>query len=65
MPAINRQLVETHDEHFQGWLCSHCGQQFLDSSCALAGLTIDQIVRHFTTMRDQAFAQHVCLSTSD
>ena len=61
MPAMNRQLVETNDEHYRGWLCSHCGQQFLNSSCALVGMTLDQIVQHFTAMREREFAEHDCL----
>jgi hypothetical protein len=60
----NRQLVEKNGEQYRGWECSNCGKQFLNSSCALEGLTLKQIVHHFTTMRERAFAEHDCLNPS-
>jgi hypothetical protein len=62
MPSQNRKLIETNDEQYRGWLCSHCGQQFVNSSSDLNGLTLDQIVQHYKTMREQAFADHDCQS---
>ena len=64
MPSLKRKLIKTNDEQYRGWLCSHCGHQFVNSSSDLAGLTLDQIVKHFTTMREQAFAEHDCLGAS-
>ncbi len=64
MPDINRRLVETNDNQFRGWLCSQCGRRFVNLSAALEGLTLDQIVKHYATMREQAFAEHDCLGPS-
>jgi hypothetical protein len=64
MNSTNRQLIQTNEERYHGWLCSHCGQQFLKFDCALPGLTRDQIVKHFTAMREQAFAKHECTNAS-
>jgi hypothetical protein len=63
MPDINRQLIQANNESYHGWVCSHCGQQFLSSGWDIFGLTREQALKHFTIMRERAFATHECVST--
>ena len=62
---MERQLVELRQPGFQGWVCSECGHVFVMLDCVLAGLTLDEIIRHYKIMREQAFAKHICLSPSE
>ena len=62
MPSIMaRELIEIRQE----WVCSQCGCQFYNPGCVLAGLTLNEIIQHVKMMREQAFANHVCLSPSE
>ena len=54
---VKRELIEIGHE----WMCSQCGCQFYDPGCILDGLTLNEIMLHVKKMRDQAFANHVCL----
>ena len=61
MPSIMvRELIEIHQE----WVCSQCGCQFYNPGCVLDGLTLNEIIQHVKRMREQAFADHVCLRCS-
>ena len=55
--AVKRELVEIHHE----WICSQCGLQFYSPACVLDGMTLNGIILHVKTMREQAFAKHSCL----
>ena len=57
---MERKLIEIRQDHFQGWVCSECGCAFLNPACALDGMTLDQILQHFKTVREQAFSEHRC-----
>jgi hypothetical protein len=58
MPSImERELIEIHRE----WVCSLCGFPFYNPGCVLDGLTLNEIIQHVKRMREQAFADHVCL----
>jgi hypothetical protein len=54
---VKRQLVEIHHE----WTCSICGFQFYTPGCVLDGLTLNEILLHLKTMREQEFARHICV----
>jgi hypothetical protein len=59
MPFImKRDLVEIRHE----WTCSRCGCQFYNPGCVLDGLTLNEIIQHVKRIREQAFADHVCLT---
>jgi hypothetical protein len=58
---MERELTKIRQE----WVCSQCGCPFDTPSCTLDGLTINEIMQHLNTMREQAFAEHVCCSPSD
>jgi hypothetical protein len=62
---MERQLVELRQPGFQGWVCSECGHVFIMLDCVLTGLTLDEIIRHFKVMREQAFDKHQCPSPSN
>jgi len=62
---MERKLIEIRQPSFQGWVCSLCGHEFVTLDCVLAGLTLDEIIRHYKIMREQAFAKHICLSPSE
>jgi hypothetical protein len=62
---MERKLVELRQPGFQGWVCSECGHLFVMLDCVLAGLTLDEIIRHNKVMREQAFAEHRCPSPSN
>jgi len=62
---MERKLIEIRQDHFQGWVRSQCGHVFVTLDCVLAGLTLDEIIRHYKIMREQAFAKHICLSPSE
>jgi hypothetical protein len=53
-----RELVEIRQE----WVCSQCGREFYNPGCVLTGLTLDEIIVHVKKMREEAFAEHLCLS---
>jgi hypothetical protein len=59
--APARELIELRQE----WVCSQCGREFYNPGCVLDGLTLSEIMRHLKRMREQAFANHVCLSPSE
>ena len=62
MPHIMEcELIESRYE----WVCSQCGCPFFNPDWVLAGPTLMAIVQHFKKMQGQAFADHVCLSTSE
>ena len=62
MPSIMaRELIEIRHE----WVCSQCGYVFFNPGCVLTGLTLNEIILHVKKMREQAFANHVCLSHSE
>ena len=62
MPSIMaRELIEIR----QKWVCSDCRRQFYNPGCVLTGLTLNEIMQHVKKMREQAFANHVCLSHSE
>jgi len=61
---MERRLVELRKPGFQGWVCSECGHVFVSQDCVLSGLTLDEIIRHFKVLREQAFAKHCCTSLS-
>jgi hypothetical protein len=62
MPFIReRDLIQIRQE----WVCSQCGCQFYNPGCILTGLTLTQIIQHVKEMREQAFADHVCISPSE
>jgi hypothetical protein len=59
MPSImGRELIEIRHV----WVCSQCGWQFYTPGCILDGLTLDEIILLVKKMRQQAFANHACLS---
>jgi len=62
---MERKLVELRQPGFQGWVCSECGDVFVMPDCALTGLTLDEITRHYKVMRQQAFDKHRCASLSE
>jgi hypothetical protein len=55
---VKRELIEIGHE----WTCSQCGCQFYNLGCILDGLALDEIILHVKKMREQAFANHACLS---
>jgi hypothetical protein len=58
MPSISsRELIEVRHE----WVCSQCRREFYNPGCILDGLTLNEIIVHLKKMREQAFADHVCL----
>ena len=62
MPStVARKLIEIRHE----WLCSECGREFYNPGCILTGLTLNEIIQHVKTMREQAFAEHVCFNPSE
>jgi hypothetical protein len=62
MPSdIKRELIEIGQE----WVCSLCGRQFYNAGCVLTALTLDEIIQHVRTFREQAFAEHICAATSE
>ena len=62
MPHImERELIENRFD----WVCSQCVCAFFNPDWVLAGPTLMAIVQHFKKMQGQAFADHVCLSTSE
>ena len=62
MPTIiERELIEIRHE----WVCSQCGCVFYNPGCVLDGPTPNYIIQHFKKRREQAFADHVCLSPSE
>ncbi len=62
MPHIMEcELIESRFD----WVCSQCGCPFFNPDWVLAGPTLMAIVQHFKKMQVQAFADHVCLSTSE
>jgi hypothetical protein len=59
MPSsMERELIEIRHE----WVCSQCGCEFYNPGCILDGLNLSEIILHLKSMREQAFAKHVCLS---
>jgi hypothetical protein len=56
-PIISRELIEVRQE----WVCSQCRREFYNPGCILEGLTLNEIIAHLKKMREQAFANHVCL----
>jgi hypothetical protein len=62
MPSIMpRELIEIRHE----WVCSQCGYVFFNPGCVLTGLTLNKIILHLKKMREQAFANHICLNYSE
>ena len=62
MPSVAKcELIKIGDE----WVCSQCGREFYNPGCILTGLTVDEIIRHVKTFREQAFAEHLCASHSE
>jgi hypothetical protein len=58
MPTImERELIEVRQE----WVCSQCRREFYNPGRILDGLTLNEIIAHLKKMREQAFADHVCL----
>jgi hypothetical protein len=58
MPSIiSRELIEVRQE----WVCSQCRREFYNPGCSLDGLTVNEIIAHLKKMREQAFANHVCV----
>jgi hypothetical protein len=58
MPSLTeRELIEIRQE----WVCSQCGCEFYNPGCILDGLTLNEIIERVKEMREQAFADHVCL----
>jgi hypothetical protein len=53
---IKRELVEIRHD----WTCSRCGYRFCTSDC-IDGMPLNEIVLHLEKIREQAFAEHVCL----
>ena len=61
MPCImERELIEIRHE----WVCSQCGYLFFNPACVLDGPTPNYVIQHLKKRREQAFADHVCLSLS-
>ena len=60
-PVTERELVEIRHE----WVCSQCEQHFYNPCCVLTGLTLNEIMQQVKKMREQAFANHLCLSHSE
>lgn len=59
MPSIMaRELIEVRHE----WMCSQCGCHFYNPGCVLTGLTLNEIIKYVKKMREQAFANHVCIT---
>jgi hypothetical protein len=58
---VERELIEIRHE----WVCSKCGYLFFNPGCILDGLTLNEIIQHLKKMREQAFANHVCLNPSE
>jgi hypothetical protein len=57
MPYVmERELIQIGHQ----WLCSRCGCKFYNAECVLTGLTLAEIMLRVRTMREQAFARHVC-----
>jgi hypothetical protein len=62
MPQImERELIETDED----WVCSQCGCPFFNPDWVPAGPTLMAMVQHFKKMQGQAFADHICVSTSE
>jgi hypothetical protein len=62
IPSIRgRELIEIRHE----WVCSHCGSLFSNPCCILDGLTLNEIILHVKKMREQTFANHLCLNHSE
>jgi hypothetical protein len=59
--TMERELIEIRHE----WACSQCGRLFFNPGCVLDGLTLNEIIRHLKKMRQQAFADHLCLFPSE
>jgi hypothetical protein len=58
MPSIvERELIEVRHE----WTCTQCRWKFYNPGCILDGLTLDEIILRVKKVREQAFANHVCL----
>jgi hypothetical protein len=61
MPSVTeRELIEVRHE----WVCSRCAYEFYNPGCVLDGLSLNEIIQHLKTMREQAFATHVCFATA-
>ena len=56
---MNRELVWIGQERSRGWGCSECGWVF-KATGALAGKSLDEMMRNFELLRDNEFTLHVC-----
>jgi hypothetical protein len=62
MPDVmERELIETRYD----WVCSQCGCLFFNRDWVIVAPTLMEMVQHYKKMQKQAFALHVCLSTSE
>jgi hypothetical protein len=58
-----RKLKFVERGSFAGWVCSDCGWEFRPSDdLSGAASTFDALVNEFRSLRDEAFAKHVCAS---
>jgi hypothetical protein len=58
---MKRELIEIRHQ----WTCNLFGYQFYNPGCVLDGMTLSGIVLHLKKMGEQAFAKHVCFSSSE
>jgi hypothetical protein len=54
-----RKLVWIEKGRFLGFACSECSWRF-DSSAALTGKSLDEMIWNFELQRDKQFTSHVC-----
>jgi hypothetical protein len=59
--AAKRELIEIRQE----WVCSECGRKIYNQDCVLTGLRVNEIMQLVKMMREQAFINHVCFSSSE
>jgi hypothetical protein len=54
-----RSLDWIESQNFQGFGCSECNWKFKPSG-PLTGASLDEMKKHYETLRDKEFATHFC-----